>query len=87
MDKQNSNKSKFAPSSYRYEEKKPTLKMIIWGLVIISFSGILASYTQRGVDLNRSEPSIFGLVVLIIVWCLSAYSMEKIVRGYFFNKS
>lgn len=79
-------KSKFAPSSYSYKEKKPTLKEFIIVLIILLISGNLAYYVELGIDHNRIKPSLFGFIAMLFVGISIAIILEKIARSYLFNK-
>ena len=72
--------SKFAPSSYNYKKEKPTFKVIISGIIILLVAGMLAHYAQQGVDFNKSEPSILGFIVMLVVGITSAIVLERCAR-------
>lgn len=79
-------KSKFAPSSYSYKEKNPTLKEFIIVLIILLISGNLAYYVELVIDHNRIKPSLFGFIAMLFVGISTAIILEKIARFYLFNK-
>lgn len=58
---------------------------IVSGLLILSYAGFLAYSAQMGIDGNP-KPSLLGLIALVSVGVSVAYTFEKLIKFYFFDK-